>query len=346
MANYNTWVGIVEDNTSDPLKLGRCKVRIFGIHSRDSSVLPTSQLPDTLIAESFDRSFALPEIGQWVMGIFLNGDEQNPVATNSLPGLVNYTTDVRLTGAAAASANTILKAQPVPTSNVTPKASGEPSSPKTTRTAGGTLVEYTNLLRKHSCDVSHEVRKAVAATKGFVKEVIEKIRAGIIAILKAFGFNPGSSALVSFLEDLRQRLKEINKFLKNVVKTIADIAESIRRIRAVIEYILSLPEQLRKLFTDCLNRLRAILAAAPFEIISGAQEGLGSGFDASTISSFVAVVQETQQVINNAVTIAAAPAQLIESTYRPSGMTTQETEDMISGSYGLFPFKVNNYFTV
>jgi hypothetical protein len=303
-------------------------------------------LPDTLIAESFDRSFALPEIGQWVMGIFLNGDEQNPVATNSLPGLVNYTTDVKLTGAAAASANTILKAQPVPTSNVTPKASGEPSSPKTTRTASGTLIDYTNKLRKHSCDVSLLVTEAVAKAKQFVQFIIKAIREGIKAILKAFGFNPGSSALVSFLEDLKRTLKGINNFLKRIVKTIADLAEVIRRIRAVIEYILNLPAELLRLFTDCLNRLRAILAAAPFEIVAGAQAEIGGSFDSSVISSFVEVVQETQQVINNAVTIATAPVQIVQAAYRPSGMSTQETENMISQSYGLSAFKVTNYFTV
>jgi hypothetical protein len=345
MANYNTWVGIVEDNTSDPLKLGRCKVRIFGIHSRDSSVLPTSQLPDTLIAESFDRNFALPAIGQWVMGIFLDGDEQNPVATNSLPGLVNNTTDVRLTGTEASNRASIVNAQPKPLNTEPPK-NGEPSSPKTTRTASGTLIDYTNKLRKHSCDVSLLVTEAVAKAKQFVQFIIKTIREGIKAILKAFGFNPGSSALVSFLEDLKKTLKGINNFLKKIVKTIADLAEVIRRIRAVIEYILNLPAELLRLFTDCLNRLRAILAAAPFEIVAGAQAEIGGSFDSSTISSFVAVVQETQQVINNAVTIATAPALLVQAAYRPSGMSTQETETMISESYGLSAFKVTNYFTV
>jgi hypothetical protein len=345
MANNNTWVGIVEDNTSDPLKLGRCKVRIFGIHSRDSSVLPTSQLPDTLIAESFDRSFALPEVGQWVMGIFLDGDEQNPVATNSLPGLVNYTTDVRLTGTEAQRRNSIVTAQPKP-KNTEPPKNGEPSSPKNTRTAAGTLIDYTNKLRKHSCDVSLLVNEAVSKAKQFVQFIIRSIREGIIAIMKAFGFNPGSSALVSFLNDLKATLKSINTFLKKVVKTIADIAEAVRRIRAVIEYILNLPAELLRLFRDCLNRLQAILAAAPFEIVAGAQTEISASFDSSVISSFTEVVQETQQVINNAVTIAAAPVQIIESAYRPSGMSTVETEKMISESYGLSAFKVNNYFTV
>jgi hypothetical protein len=343
MDDRTIWVGIVEDNTSDPLKLGYCKVRIFGTHSRDSSVLPTSQLPNTLIAGSFDGNFALPAVGTWVIGIFLNGDEQNPVATNTLPGLVNDTTDVRLTGNEAAKRAAIATAQPQP-KNTEPPKKGEPSTPKVTRTAGGTLVDYTNKLRKHSCDVSNLVNKAVAEAKGFVKVIIKTIRDAILGILKALGFNPGSSAIVSFLEDIKRILKEINKFLKDVIKNIVEITEAIRKIRAVIEYILSLPAELLRLFTDCLNKLRAILATAPLEILSGAQEGLGDGLDtAGIISSFVSVVNETKSVINNAVTVAAAPGAIISSLYRPSGMSTTEVEDMISQSYGLNAFKLTNY---
>ena len=342
MDDRTIWVGIVEDNTSDPLKLGYCKVRIFGTHSRDSSVLPTSQLPNTLIAGSFDGNFALPAIGTWVIGIFLDGDEQNPVATNTLPGLVNDTTDVRLTGNEAAKRTALITAQPQP-KNTEPPKKGEPSTPKITRTAGGTLVDYTNKLRKHSCDVSLRVDEAIAKAKGFVKFIIKTIRDAILGILKALGFNPGSSAIVSFLEDIKRILKEINKFLKDVIKNIAEITEAIRRIRAVIEYILGLPAELLRLFRDCLNKLRAILATAPLEILSGAQEGLGDGFDTGIISSFVSVVNETKSVINNAVTIAAAPAAIITSLYRPSGMSTTEVEDMISQSYGLNAFKLTNY---
>lgn len=39
------YFGIVEDCTSDPLFFGRLKVRIFGIHSADTSSLPTKDLP-------------------------------------------------------------------------------------------------------------------------------------------------------------------------------------------------------------------------------------------------------------------------------------------------------------
>ena len=36
--------GVVE-NRLDPLKLGRCQVRIVGLHTEDKKILPTDSLP-------------------------------------------------------------------------------------------------------------------------------------------------------------------------------------------------------------------------------------------------------------------------------------------------------------
>lgn len=38
-------IGIVEDRSTDPLMLGRCKVRIFGLHTENKEELPTEDLP-------------------------------------------------------------------------------------------------------------------------------------------------------------------------------------------------------------------------------------------------------------------------------------------------------------
>ena len=40
----NIYFGIVE-NRSDPLELGRCQVRVVGLHTHDKNLLPTADLP-------------------------------------------------------------------------------------------------------------------------------------------------------------------------------------------------------------------------------------------------------------------------------------------------------------
>jgi len=42
--NPSFFIGVVEDR-HDPLKLGRCRVRVMGLHTHDTVVLPTSDLP-------------------------------------------------------------------------------------------------------------------------------------------------------------------------------------------------------------------------------------------------------------------------------------------------------------
>ena len=47
----NFYSGIVEDRISDPMKLGRCKVRVFGFHTPDKIELPTEDLPWAIVMQ-------------------------------------------------------------------------------------------------------------------------------------------------------------------------------------------------------------------------------------------------------------------------------------------------------
>ena len=80
------WVGVVEDRM-DPLKMGRCRVRIFGYHGDDKTLLPTEDLPWAIPVQPI-ISAAMSGVGitpvgvlpgTWVIGFFLDGnDGQQP----------------------------------------------------------------------------------------------------------------------------------------------------------------------------------------------------------------------------------------------------------------------------
>ena len=88
------WTGVVEDR-DDPEKLGRCRVRVFGYHTRNTSELPTSDLPWALPMQSI-TSAATSGVGStpvgivpgtWVVGWFLDGEEaQRPLIIGTLAG--------------------------------------------------------------------------------------------------------------------------------------------------------------------------------------------------------------------------------------------------------------------
>jgi lysozyme len=88
------FTGIVE-NRDDPLKLGRCQVRIMGKHTYDKSILPTADLPWAYPMQAIN-SAAMNGIGRAPIGavegttvvvMFRDHDEQNPIIIGTLGGI-------------------------------------------------------------------------------------------------------------------------------------------------------------------------------------------------------------------------------------------------------------------
>jgi hypothetical protein len=89
------WQGVVED-VDDPLKLGRCRVRIVGFHNPDTRMIPTQDLPWAMVVQPV-TSAALSEVGQsptgllpgsWVVGFFRDPEFfQEPVIMGSIAGI-------------------------------------------------------------------------------------------------------------------------------------------------------------------------------------------------------------------------------------------------------------------
>ena len=94
LGGFFYFFGVVEDR-NDPLKTGRLRVRIVGVHTQDKLALPTTDLPWALcvlpITASgisgigFSATGSLE--GSWVFGFFRDGHfRQEPIILGSLPG--------------------------------------------------------------------------------------------------------------------------------------------------------------------------------------------------------------------------------------------------------------------
>lgn len=88
------YTGVVE-NRYDPLKLGRCQVRIIGLHTHDKQKLPTDDLPWAYPMQSI-TSAAMSGIGSTPLGlvegtsvlvVFQDADLQYPIIIGSLGGI-------------------------------------------------------------------------------------------------------------------------------------------------------------------------------------------------------------------------------------------------------------------
>lgn len=95
------YTGVVE-NRYDPLKLGRCQVRVVGLHTHDKTKLPTSDLPWAYPMQSI-TSAAISGIGQtplglvegtWVVVMFQDLDQQYPIIIGSIGGIPQSETNI------------------------------------------------------------------------------------------------------------------------------------------------------------------------------------------------------------------------------------------------------------
>jgi hypothetical protein len=81
------WIGVVEDR-NDPEQLGRVRVRCFGWHTENKSLIPTDSLPWAHpVTPVNSPNVYTPKEGDMVFGFFIDGDNaQNPAIVGVLPG--------------------------------------------------------------------------------------------------------------------------------------------------------------------------------------------------------------------------------------------------------------------
>ena len=88
------YTGCVE-NRQDPLKLGRCQVRVVGLHNHDKNQLKTEDLPwaypmqplTSAAISGIGHSPVGPVEGTWVVIMFRDDDEQQPIILGTIGGI-------------------------------------------------------------------------------------------------------------------------------------------------------------------------------------------------------------------------------------------------------------------
>lgn len=88
------YTGCVE-NRQDPLKLGRCQVRIVGLHTDDKTILPTEDLPwaypmqpvTSAAISGIGHTPIGPVPGTWVVIMFRDSDQQMPIMLGTIGGI-------------------------------------------------------------------------------------------------------------------------------------------------------------------------------------------------------------------------------------------------------------------
>lgn len=89
MDGFVWWMGVVEDRM-DPDKLGRVRVRIFGLHTESLELIPSTDLPWAypILAPNAPSLVSTPKEGDVVFGFFMDGEScQYPALLGIIPGI-------------------------------------------------------------------------------------------------------------------------------------------------------------------------------------------------------------------------------------------------------------------
>jgi hypothetical protein len=109
---------VVEDRL-DPLQVGRVRVRVFGFHDENKSLIPTEDLPWAVGVAGLS-----PKEGDLVFGFFIDGtDAQQPMVMGVVPGIPKTLRDAS-DGFADPRTDEELKAAPIGVKSVTYKNDG------------------------------------------------------------------------------------------------------------------------------------------------------------------------------------------------------------------------------
>jgi hypothetical protein len=312
------WTGIVED-VNDPLKIGSVRVRIIGVHSDSKKLVPTESLPwaQVMLPVTGANTTSGPREGDWVMGFFQDGEySQIPVVFGIFPGIESLQSSTVYREAAARD-GVANKPRPSQVDRVV----GEPTTCRVSRgVMEGTLTNVLNQDRKHVCDISPEVKKATNYIRGQFGVVIETLRKAIRAILKALGFEPSGevSKLVQLAKAIAREIKYVTSIITEVRLMTTELLEIAKQIRAMIDYILSLPEKARKFLSGCLSSFFAALSSGVADLFAAPAIGVSSGDFSSLTQAFNEVTNASKQLLSEVAQTLTLPLQAVETLLTPA----------------------------
>jgi hypothetical protein len=327
--NFVWWLGVVEDRM-DPLNLGRVRVRIFGWHTDDLNLIPTSSLPWALpmYPPNNSKTFSAPEEGNYVMGFFTDGlSGQAPVLMGVFPGIaqsapqkgIGFSADTKYF-------NSKVTYDPKPKSiaqypdnkYIKTGAGGKTTIASTTAPAmanerigkstiaasaqgdyQGTPQQINDDNLAHVCDIHNKIRYDIAIKKLENLGIFQAIRKAIEALTSGTSGSPLATQIQQAIKVIRAFIKMVQEVVDFIKDVVAEIAKFIAWVKKMIQYILSLPAKLVALLVNCLNELKSALIGAVSDALGG-----GSGSTSQIGADTMKLVNEITKVANDAKTVA------------------------------------------
>jgi hypothetical protein len=130
-------------------------------------------------------------------------------------------------------------------------------SPQTRGDVTGSIA-VTNTVLIHSCDFSLSVKKNNALKK-YMRAIAKWIRESIQKIKKLLGFSDPSgsySEIINMLSAIKEFIDYVNEeFIQPIIEFEKYVLAVIIKVKAIIQWILSLPAKILAMLQECLTKL-------------------------------------------------------------------------------------------
>jgi len=319
------WLGVVE-NRNDPLKLNSVRVRIIGWHSDSLTDMPSDMLPWAPVMTPVTDTRGSIDIkeGDWVVGFFMDGMAgQKPVVLGSFHGIKSADDDTQ-TGFSPQLTEEQKQELPVAPNDVVLPGSkvDEPTVPRSARgNLQGTLIEQTNKEVVHVCDIATQLKRSVIWERLKHSQFVSQIRQAIEALIKALGFSPDSISqrVVELAKWLRRKLKEIQDLIQELNDYLQVTVEVARQLRAIIDWILSLPARLQAALSNCLAAFISGVSSLLSDVLS-LPSASGNGIS-EALTEVKKTFDQASTTINQATNLLAVPAQIASAVITPASVS-------------------------
>lgn len=296
------WVGVVEDRTTDPLKMGLLRVRIIGLHPQEKELVPTEALPwvQSLHPVTGNKTSSGAREGDWVWGFFQDGEAaQIPVIIGVFSGVdqvVNIAgkpyTDPGNLGFRDVRTKAQVDAAPRPPEHVVFRKAHTPAThaPLARGELDGTGIKNTNANLSHACDISGYVKTVTGKTKFIAGKIAMAIREAIQALIKLVGGTDTSgimSTISGFLKQVASKIRMIRDFVTEITDFVRSITEVVAIVAGIIKFVLSLPARLAKFLKECMSSVMSAIGDGLSDLVSSAKSSFSISGGSSDFTSLM-----------------------------------------------------------
>jgi len=333
------WFNAVVENTNDPRKMGRMKIRVLGKDTEKLDKQPSELLAWAVPLHPLTGTHMSLDVkpGDWVWGFYIDDKfAQNPIILGVYPGIKRVEDDATQ-GFSPQLKDAEKEQQPVAPDGIISAGKEIESITGSPQTAQGklegTLIEQTNKDVVHVCDIATQLKRSVIWERLKHSQLVASIREAIQALITALGNSPDSLSqkVIEFAQWLRRKLKDIQDKIKQLNDYLQVTVEVAKQLRAIVDWILSLPARLQAGLSNCLS---AFLSGISSLVSDALTLPSASGTNITEILNEVKKTSEQAgQTINEAVNTLVIPTQIAGAILAPSSVADVAKVQVAVDSY-------------